>query len=517
MGFMDSLKKTLNDSFNSSVTENGAIGYRTSGKNLLDLNFSVSSLRNAPDEVVAGRFMKAFYDDKLMAVKWLFFASDVRGGLGERRLFRVCIRELAKGQPRLVKALLGLIPEYSRWDNLLCLFGTELEEEAMEVLKSQLSLDMEAMAEGKPVSLCAKWMPSANASSEESKRLAKSMIRHLKITERQYRKMLSALRAYTKVTETYMSSKRWEEIVYKAVPSRANLLYNKAFLRNDEVRRKAYLESLKKGETTIHAGVLYPHDIVHQYFEQGQQRWDPVLKGEDDTLEALWKALPDYVQGAGNTLCVSDGSGSMTASVGGTSVTCLDVANALSIYFSERCTGQFKDQYITFSENPQFVDLSNTINLREKIETARLYDEVANTNIEAVFELILETAKKNHMTQSEFPRTLLILSDMEFDTATRISDGGVRHSPDEALFETFRKRYESCGYKLPRLVFWNICSRTGTIPVKENKLGVALVSGFSVTIMKMVLSGKTDPYDCLLEQLNSDRYQAVEEALKEVI
>lgn len=514
---MDSLKQTLNDDFNSSVTENGAIGYRTSGKNLLDLNFAVSSLRNVPEQNVADRFMKVFYDNKIIAVKWLFFASDVRGGLGERRLFRICLHELAASHPKLVKAVLPLIPEYNRWDNVLCLLETALAEDALSFIKNQLDLDMQAMAKGASVSLCAKWMPSANTSSKETKKTAKILIRYLGITERQYRKMLSALRSYLHITEVYMSSNRWSEIVYEQVSSRANLLYNQAFLKNDKIRRKAYLESLKRGETTIHGDVLYPHDIVHQYFERDAMDWEAKLKEEDAALEALWKSLPDFVQAAGNTICVSDGSGSMTTPIGNSTVTCLDVANAISIYFSEKCSGAFKNQYITFSSNPQIVDMGTAKTLKEKIEISRRYDEISNTNIEAVFDLILKTAKRNHMSQKDLPETILILSDMEFDLATEASDDDIWKAPNKALFDTLQKRYESCGYKLPRLVFWNICSRTETVPIKENSLGVILVSGFSVNIMKMVLSKQTDPYVCLLEQLNSDRYQKIEDALSSAL
>ena len=233
----------------------------------------------------------------------------------------------------------------------------------------------------------------------------------------------------------------------------------------------------------------------------------------------MWKALPDFVNGTGNTICVADGSGSMTSSVGGTSVTALDVANALAIYFAERSSGQFKDNYITFSENPRLVDFSNAKSLREKIEIAYRYNEVANTNIEAVFNLILQTAINKNMTQDELPQNILILSDMEFDSCVGCN-GTSRYGvnkPTKRLFEVFAERYAEYGYKLPRLVFWNICSRTGTIPVKENDLGVALVSGFSPAIAKMVLSNSTDPLECLLEQINSERYSAVENAIKDVV
>lgn len=230
----------------------------------------------------------------------------------------------------------------------------------------------------------------------------------------------------------------------------------------------------------------------------------------------MWKALPDYVKENGNTICVADGSGSMTSTVGGTGVSCLDVANALAIYFAERSSGQFKDKYITFSEHPQLVNLASGKSLRDKIGIARTHNEVANTNIEAVFDLILTTAIKAHMKQSELPANILILSDMEFDScavSSRRSGYGYARV-DEKLFSVIAKRYAELGYKLPRLVFWNICSRTGTIPVKENELGVALVSGFSPAIVKMVLSNSTDPFECLLEQLNSERYALVEQAVK---
>ena len=513
--FMENLRRTIGEDFNESVTENGAVGYRTSGKELLDLNFAVSSLRNEAPERIKQRFTKAFFENKLLAIKWLFFAGDVRGGLGERRLFRIGMEYLAENEAETANKLLKLIPEYTRWDNLVVLLDTSLCDNVVAIIKEQLNNDMYQMGRKNAISLCAKWMPSANASSNETRRLAKVLISKLGMTERQYRKMLTALRSYTNVVEVKMSNREWSGIDYSAVPSRANLIYNNAFLRNDEQRRREYLGKLEKGEAKINAGVLFPHDIVHKYMGQ-RWGWGSSLRGNVDTaLEEMWKALPDYVKENGNTICVADGSGSMTSTVGGTGVSCLDVANALAIYFAERCSGQFKNKYITFSENPQFVDLSSGKSLRDKLGIALTHDECSNTNIEAVFDLILQTAIRTKMKQAELPTNILILSDMEFDSCAVGSRGGWgRTKFNEKLFSVIAKRYADHGYKLPRLVFWNICSRTGTIPVKENELGVALVSGFSPSIVKMVLSNSTDPFECLLEQLNSERYAPVEQAVK---
>ena len=226
------------------------------------------------------------------------------------------------------------------------------------------------------------------------------------------------------------------------------------------------------------------------------------MQNHDDALEEMWKALPDTVNENGNTIVVADGSGSMMVGVGGTNVTALSVANALAIYFAERSSGQFKDTYITFSERPQLVDFGNCCSLREKIELALRHNEVANTNIEAVFDLILTTAVKKKMKQIELPQNILIVSDMEFDHA-------VHGRPDTRLFTEIADRYAQNGYNLPRLIFWNVNSRTGTIPVIENNLGIALVSGFSVTIANMMLSGELDPYKCLVEQLMSERYARI--------
>lgn len=513
MEFMNAIKDSLENRMNISVTENGAVGYRTTGKELVDLNFAVASLRKMSDKEVAERFIRAFCEDKILAMKWLFFARDARQGLGERRLFRVVLAYLIESNPEMVIPLINLIPEYGRYDDLWCLLDNPTSARVVyQIVDAQLKQDYQNFMAKKPISLLAKWMPSCNASSVETKRYATMLRKALYMHEKEYRKTLSQLRKHLDVVEVKMSSKNWSEIKYEAVPSRANLIYNDAFLRNDEERRRDYLGKLEKGETKINASTLFPHDIVHKYVDDWYR-----LKSKDATIEALWKALPDTVNGCGNTIVVADGSGSMDCPVDPNSkVTALDVANALAIYFAEHSSGQFKDKYITFSETPQIVDFSNCTSLHAKLQKALSHTEVANTNIEKVFDLILTSAVNNRMSQEDLPVNVLIISDMEFDhcaTSGNSSRWETRR-PTQRLFDAIAQKYAAAGYKIPRLVFWNVNSRTGTIPVKENELGVALVSGFSVNVAKMVMSGKTDPFECLLETLNSERYAPVEEALK---
>ena len=499
MEFMNKMKETLDEEFNENITENGAVGYKTTGKAILDFNYKVSSYRNKSKEEIINDFDKVWLDDKILAMKFLFFIRDREEGLGERRLFRIIIKHLANTEPEMIKKVIPIIAEYGRYDDLLELFDTPVEKEVLNEFANQLFADDLDADSNKPISLLAKWLPSINASSKVQKERAKKIIKSLNTTEKNYRKLLSKLRKHIDVTERKMCGNEWDKIKYENVPSRANLNYNNAFLRHDEERRREFLSQVEKGKKKINAGKLYPYDIVHKYMNTQYG-----LRPEDTTLEQLWKALPS--KEITNTLVVADGSGSMTCTIGNTNVTALDVANSLAIYFAEHNKGQFKDKYITFSEHPQFVDFEGCTSLHDKIKKALAYGEIANTNIKAVFDLILGTAKKYALSQDEMPANILIISDMEFDYAT---DGEV----NEKLFKIIGRQYSEAGYKLPRLVFWNVNSRTGTIPLKENELGIALVSGFSTNIAEMVMSNELDPYKVLLEKLRTERYKRIAEIL----
>ena len=513
MNFANAIQNELNESFNTARTENGALGYRTTTSHLLDMNFAISSLRNKSENEIQKMFSQVFYEDKVLACRFLFYVRDAREGTGERRTFRICLKWLADNEPEVCKALGPLVAEYGRHDDILVLLDTSIKDDVISSIKKQLNEDAKNVMENKSVSLLAKWLPSCNASSKESKRLAKIIYKSIGMTERQYRKTLSKIRAYLDVVEVKMSAKQWNEINYSSVPSRSNLIYNAAFLRNDEERRRDYLSKLASGDKSvkINAGVLFPHDVVGKYTDVSY--WSERVKRYDETLEQLWKNLNDTVGGASNIMVVADSSGSMTCKVDPHSNTsAMTVANALAIYFSERCSGQFKDQYITFSSRPQWVDLSNCKTLHDKLSKAYSYNIVEDTNIEKTFDLILKTAVDNNMSQEDMPSTVLCISDMEFNV-------GTCGNPNKKLFQNINQKFENAGYHMPKLVFWNVNSRSGAIPVKSNGNGFpcALVSGFSTNVVRMVLNGQLDPLKALIEELNKERYNAVEAAVKEVI
>jgi len=508
MIFLDDVKKEIDSA--KQTTENGAIGYSTSGKELLDMNFAIPKYRSANVDKIRNDFNKAYFENPTLAIAWVFYVRDVRGGLGERRLFRICMRELADINEEMFIELLPLVSEYGRWDDIFEWVGIneDINSAIANIVKKQFYKDFFNMQENFPISLLAKWLPTENCSNHIRKAKAKWAMSVLELSPKAYRKAVSSLRKYLDVVEIKTSNNDWSEIDYNTVPSNANLKYANAFMKHDEERRTKYLEDLKSGvkDVKINSSVLYPHDIVARYMSDGWYTRE--VKSYDETLEQLWKALPNLVKEDTNTLVVADGSGSMTCKIGNSNVSALSVANALAIYFAEHNKGEFANKYITFSNRPQLVDLSNATTLRDKLKIADSHNEVANTNIEKVFDLILRTAINNNYTQSDMPNNIVIISDMEFDYMT---DGNT----DKAMFDAFADKYAEHGYKLPRLVFWNVNSRTNTIPIQQNESGVDLISGFSVNLVNMVLSSETDPYKALVHELIRERYYPVLEVALE--
>lgn len=498
--FYDAMTNTTN---NVSVTENGMVGYKTTNHALLDFNFKVASYRH---NVAAGveDFKKVLAEKDQYALKYLFYLRDVREGMGERHLFRECLKAFVNNstisyKDRVIKKIINETSNYGRFDDLFVLLDTDYANLVFEKCKNQLSEDYDNYVNKKSVSLLAKWMPSVNASAK-TRQLALRFVKAFNTTEREYRKMLSDLRKHLKIVEQKMCDREWDSIDYNAVPSKANLKYKEAFLRNDEARRREFLAKLIAGDKTvkINSTVLFPHEIVSKYVGEGWR--SEHVKAYDASLEAMWKGLKECV-GLNDTIVVRDGSGSMTSHVGGTNVTALSVSTALAIYCSEHTNAAFKDKFITFSSKAKLIDLSKCGSLQAKVKRCYEEGDCSNTNLKNVFNLILNTAVDNNMKQEEIPSTVLVISDMEFDG--RWFNGGGN------VIAAAASDFAAHGYKLPKLAFWNVNSRTGTIPVKQNENGVVLISGFSQNVLSMVMNGKTDPYDALVEELTKERYEKI--------
>ena len=405
------LLHAIEDAANKTYTENGAVTLETTGDCCLDLFATVGALRHVSEEEICLRFQRAWAEDRDLAMKILFFARDVRGGLGERRAFRVITRWLADYAHTSVAKNISNIPEYGRYDDLLSLLATSCEADALRFIAVQWEKDMKALESGEPVSLLGKWLPSVNATNADTIAKGKKVAKYLKLRPVEYRKALTALRKRIHILENNLRIKEYN-FDYAKLPSKAMYKYRAAFLRNDEARYHEFLNKVEKGEAQMHTDSLTPYDIVASVLDNSS-RWKPDVKAanaqERKALDVTWKALPDYTCGENALVVVDGGSGSM---YGYGNPMPAAVALSLGIYFAERNRGQFQNHFITFSEHPRLVKIKGN-DIVDKVMYCESYNECANTNIEAVFRLILTAAKIHQVPQEEMPSRIYIVSDME--------------------------------------------------------------------------------------------------------
>lgn len=494
--FLELLKNKSDEGF----TENGGRTFVTSGSDCLDLFFKAGAMRSADEERVRSAVTRAFAENPDKTMRIIFFARDVRGGLGERRFFRTAVKFLADHSPESVEKNIPLFSEYGRYDDLLALMGTACEKSAVAAIGKQLENDLQNMEKGEGVSLLGKWLPSVNTSSKETVATARRLCKGLDMSEKAYRKTLSALRRYIDITENRLRVRDYT-FDYSKQPSGAMFKYRAAFSRNDRERYLAYLESVKKGKAKLNASALYPYEIVRAVLPSYWQK-SALTNEERMSLDVTWNAMlaaGEETSENMNALAVVDGSGSMYWGCG--SIRPIDAALSLGIYFAEKNKGAFGGHFITFSEHPRLVKIKGS-DISEKVSYCASFNEAANTNLEAVFMLILSTALDNGMRSEEMPGRLYIISDMEFDSC--ITDGN-----KEPMFTTMEKLYNKHGYRLPEIVFWNVLSRSDNVPVKMSQTGAALVSGSSPAVFNMVRSENINPEKIMNDIIESERYKNI--------
>lgn len=486
---MNQLLSSMQNTNNVTQTENGAGAYKSTKSNVLDFFALGSALRNRPESEQVDIFASAWMENPQLALKAMFYARDVRGGQGQRGAFRAQLKYLATVAPLTVIGNIKHIPEYGRWDDLYELVDTPAESAAFEFMKEQL---MQDMANPEHPSLLAKWLKSENASSAKTKMLATKTRKAMNLGSSNYRKILSTLRARLNVIERQISAGEWDGIEYSHVPSQAMMKYRKAFAKHDETGFTKFINKVNKGEAKINSGTLYPYEIIEKikvfdyYWGNNAPDIDPQV------AQAMWDNLPDYVDGdEGSAIAVVDTSGSMSG-------TPINVAVSLGMYFAERSHGPFKDHFITFNTLPELMAITGN-DIVSKVRHIGRAPWGGTTNLEAVFDLILTSAVENNVPESEMPKKIFIISDMQFNCVT----GGSSNT----LFKTMQKKYTQAGYEIPNVVFWNVDGRQSNQPVTMDERGTQLVSGFSPSIFTHIMGGAFEtPYDLMLKVLNSDRY-----------
>ena len=478
---------------NLKLTENGAIARISTGDNLVDLFGTIGALRERGEREIEEKFASAFAEDALLATKMAFYARNPRGGggLGERRVGRICLNWLAKNKPDIFIKNIPLLSELGRWDDFysyLTMDGTNVVSEALwHFMSAQLCQDLDNMVANKPISLLAKWLKSPRASSKETRVMASITAKNFGLTSVEYRKMLSSMRRYLNVTEVMISDGKLSEIEYSAVPSYAMKIYKKLFKTKDGVRFSQYLTDVANGKSKINASVLYPYDLVDEYLNK--------FYNYNETIEAQWKSLPDYVGDGANMLVMADVSGSMHGRPMATSI-------GLAIYFAQHNHGAFKNLYMTFTDNPSFIQIPDKSNptLYELVNAARWNGVGFNTDLEKAFDTILRLCVHNHIPQSDLPEALVVISDMEID--------GWRYQNMDFVTQMAVK-FANCGYKMPKLVMWNVQARQDTFHAKTND-NVQFISGSSPSAFADLIRGRElSAYELMVEALSNPIYDKV--------
>lgn len=466
------------------LTENGMLSNSSSLNHCVDFFFTAGAYRGKDKNIIRDKFIKAYAEDKLIAIKLLFYFRDVRGGAGERQIFRDLASYMAKNHNESLVKNVSLIPEYGRWDDILSLLGTELEDSALSTIKAGLTNDSTK-------GLVSKWLPRPTVSNKSKKAKAETIRKYLKMSPKEYRKMLAEL---SNTVEQAMCSKDWSVIDYNKLPSKAMANYMKAFSKNDSERFKSYLSSLEKGErgVKINAGAVYPYDIIKT-----------LRAGQDKGAQAQWNALPNFLNGSlERFIPIIDVSGSMfwpESKISG-DLYAGDVAQSLGLYISERNEGPFKDAVISFNTTPSLSILKG--NLLERYTQLQRIGVGGSTNLQAVYKLILGQAVKHNVPESEMPTMIIIFSDMEFDAS-----GSSWNPTAQQMAE---KMYAEAGYKMPKVIYWNLASRNDNVPVTFDKQGTGLVSGFSPSLLSSILGGEDiTPESMMLKVINSERYEKI--------
>lgn len=510
----NTLFEAMKETDNETVTTNGMAAVKSTLSKVLDLFAKGASYRKRA-EVIKPLVRAAYLEDKLLTIRCLFYLRDVRGGQGEREIFRKGIREVAELDTKtfINSNLISHIPTYGRWDDLLALLevSDELDAHIVDFINTQLRADIEnVMKYGRDanISILAKWLPSCNTSSKKSRRLAKKIYTTLGYTEKQYRKTLSKLRKQIGILETYLTNKDYT-FDYNRVPSNANMKYRKCFYAKDGERYQKHIDLVTKTldgdwccmeveeETAkVNVRTLYPYEIVQKVRHCDNS-------SEIQNYNNMWRSLPNYFgedASKKNWLAVVDTSGSMTWT--GPNPLPIDVAVSLGMYIAERNEGIFKNKFITFEEEPHLIEFDDKWNIAKKVQHIMDAPWGMNTNLISVFDLVLNSATKHNLPVEQMPEALVIISDMQFDQC-------VYESRNYRAYEIIKNKYEAAGYPVPKLVFWNASQQDyGNLPVTKHECGAVLVGGCQAGMFEQILSGKT-PEDFMLLVLNGERYNSI--------
>lgn len=489
------LREAIKEEMKWTSTENGAVALNTTGSKRLDFFAQSGSMRNLDIVEKCNIFDAAFSEDERDALVLLFHTRNIRGGYGERDTFTQILAHLANLNPEIVEKNLWAVLEFGRAKDLYCLVGTKAEDAMWKFMFDQFELDLYNMEQNKGVSLLAKWIATPDSKSQNTKSLGILTAKKLGYSFKrmsEYKKKLRALRAYLDLPEAKMCTGRWDEIEYAKCASKFLLKNRNAFVKHDNERYQAYIESVNKGEAKMNMGTVNPCDIFQKVYN-GDER---------DDLNTMWNNLPSICPK--NALVMADTSGSMWWKENmSNGMYPGAVAWSLALYFAQKNQGCLKNLFMTFDSEPRFVELVGRT-LRQHLDTFRKNAHYGNTNLEAAFELLLATAKNGNLSNKDMPEAIIVISDMQINCVNGLDHGRM------TFYDIMAKRYEKAGYKMPQVIFWNVAVRNPVFHASQESKGVNLVSGYSINIMRDVLDSiGTTPYELMRKVIDSPIYQDI--------
>ena len=496
------MKEAILNELNKTTTENGMVAFKSTKNPVLDLFATIGGMRHSDEESIISLLEDAYKANPRLTCKIIFYTRDIRGGLGERKIFRTCMNWIIENDEKVAKQLIPIISEYGRWDDLYIFNNTSLDNEMWDYLKHIFAEDLAQMAHGrKDVTLLAKWLKTPDASSKTTRRLGIETAIKMRKDHSVYKfkRDLKALRKYIDICERHMSLNEWDEINYENLPSRAHLVHSNAFRMHDGDRYDEYIKSVNDGKAKMNSSTLYPYDIVKPFIQNLYMRGHNA-KVNIEALNAMWENLPNYATDS-NLLIVADVSGSMTVN----NFFPISVSVSLAMYYADKNTGIFNNIFMTFSEHPEFVKIKGDT-LAKKVKNIINASWGFNTDIEAVFKKLLKLALENEISEEDMPKQIVIISDMQFDQAAG--------NFDVSFLEDIDKMYDEYGYERPNIIFWNANSSKVAFHALEDAKGIQLLSGASASAFKLLVDSlNMTPLEMMMKALSAERYDLVDKAL----
>jgi hypothetical protein len=495
---------THNVSCAFTKTANDGNALKTSGSSIVD--YFMLFVRDLDVSVSNDYIEKCWKEDPKKTVAIIFNGRDRLNGKKEKKVANDAMIWLRKNKfSTYINNIKVYIEKYGRWKDLhyICYKLKNIEQRVeMNIIAEKLIEDKVNLENNNPVSLCAKWAPSENDKYDKRRQYAKKVAsfiygsKDMGKMEKYRKEYLVPLRKKIEIVETKMCDNEWGSIKYENVPGVASNRLRKAFIKHDEVRYNKYLDDVKNNVKKINVTGILPHELSGVYIKELDK-----FKNKEvcQTTEMQWRTIVENVKKSGNfdnAISIVDISGSMFNARNGSIPA--QVAIALGIITSLCCKGNFANKIITFSEEPQLIDLISSKGNDEnsKLEIPTLHECITNmlkidygfsTDFLKCNEEIIKYAIKYNVPQDKMPTKLFVFTDMQFNNANNSSN--TRNNDIDTVYQSIVKLYEKNNYKAPKFIFWNLNSDSDDVfPVKCDTEGTAIVSGFSEQLLKIFMN-----------------------------